>query len=210
MTRATPPKARDRATTEQSILMAAKHVLAEGGFQEFGINAIARRAGCDKQLIYRYFGGLEGLADAIGAELASSLAERLSTLPSTPRPSTYRALAETLVLGFLDLLQEDRLMQRIIAWELAGSSPLVARMVEARGKRLGAWMQDMRGALSPPTGVDGPAVNAVLIASVQHIVASAAANGVFAGMPLQSDADWLRLRQALVALVNGVYADRPA
>ena len=29
-----------------------------------------RRAGCDKQLIYRYYGGMDGLVDAIGGELA--------------------------------------------------------------------------------------------------------------------------------------------
>ena len=30
-------------------------------FPPFGINAVARQAGCDKVLIYRYFNGLEGL-----------------------------------------------------------------------------------------------------------------------------------------------------
>ncbi|HCV71491.1 MAG TPA: TetR family transcriptional regulator, partial [Agrobacterium sp.] len=52
---------KDRAATEKAIFEAARSLLAEEGFQGFGINAVARRAGCDKQLIYRYFGGLEGL-----------------------------------------------------------------------------------------------------------------------------------------------------
>ena len=61
---------RDRARTEAAILSAAERQLADGGFTAFGVNAIARAAGCDKQLIYRYFGGLDGLADAIGRQLA--------------------------------------------------------------------------------------------------------------------------------------------
>ena len=62
--------ARDRSATSARILKAATELLAEGGFQNFGVNAVARRAGCDKQLIYRYYGGMDGLVDAIGGELA--------------------------------------------------------------------------------------------------------------------------------------------
>jgi AcrR family transcriptional regulator len=61
---------RNRARTEAAILAAAEMLLAERGFTAFGVNAIARAAGCDKQLIYRYFGGLDGLAEAIGRKLA--------------------------------------------------------------------------------------------------------------------------------------------
>ena len=56
---------RNRAGTERAIFIAARTLLAEEGFQGFGVNAVARRAGCDKQLIYRYYGGLNGLIDAI-------------------------------------------------------------------------------------------------------------------------------------------------
>jgi AcrR family transcriptional regulator len=43
---ASPEKrVRDRAGTERAILDAAKRLLAEEGFQNFGINAVARGAG---------------------------------------------------------------------------------------------------------------------------------------------------------------------
>jgi AcrR family transcriptional regulator len=184
---------------------AAKAVLAEEGFQSFGVNAIARRAGCDKQLIYRYFKGLEGLADAIGADLAEKLAEELEPLSMAGKPTAYGQLMEILVLGFLDRLRGDRIMQQIIAWELAAPSPLVARMVAARGQRLGAWMHAMRGGLVPPDGVDAAAINAILIAGTEHLVLSAAATGAFTSVPLQTDADWARVSDALKSLVAAVY-----
>ena len=92
------PRSRDRVATERSIVDAAKLVLAEDGFQGFGVNAIARRAECDKQLIYRYFGGLEGLADAVGADLALKLADDLTPLSEAKRPTSYGALSKILVL----------------------------------------------------------------------------------------------------------------
>ncbi|MDX2275409.1 MAG: TetR/AcrR family transcriptional regulator [Hyphomonadaceae bacterium] len=188
---------------------AAKLVLAEDGFQSFGVNAIARRAACDKQLIYRYFGGLEGLADAIGADLALKLADDLTPLSDAERPTSYGALSKILILGLLDLLRRDPIMQQIIAWELAAPSPLVSRLVAERGKRLGAWMHALRGSLTPPAGIDAPATNALLIASTQQLVLSASSSGALAGMPIKTEADWQRARSALIALIDGVYGAKP-
>ena len=52
---------RSRLQTEKRILDAVSTILLERGFQTIGINEVARQAGCDKVLIYRYFGGLEEL-----------------------------------------------------------------------------------------------------------------------------------------------------
>ena len=47
--------------TEKRLLEAVSKVIEEEGFTKIGINRIARQAQCDKVLIYRYFGGLDGL-----------------------------------------------------------------------------------------------------------------------------------------------------
>jgi AcrR family transcriptional regulator len=52
---------RSRLQTEQRILDAVGRLLLEQGYPAVGINAIARQAGCDKVLIYRYFGGFDEL-----------------------------------------------------------------------------------------------------------------------------------------------------
>ncbi|MFM2042247.1 MAG: hypothetical protein RLY86_823 [Pseudomonadota bacterium] len=196
---------RDRAATERSLVEAAKQVLAEEGFQGFGVNAIARRAACDKQLIYRYFGGLEGLADAVGTDLAGKLADDLTPLSTARPPTTYGELIKLFMHGLIDLLRGDPILRQIVTWEVAAPSPLLTRLSEARGKRLALWMHERRGTLVPPDGVDAPAVNAVLIASVQHLVLSAAASGGFAGLSLTGEADWQRVHQALGMLADGIY-----
>lgn len=201
-----PTRGRDRDATERLILTAAKEVLGEEGFANFGINAIARRAGCDKQLIYRYYGGLDGLADAIGADLAATLSDELKPL-SSPAPRTYGELMRRLALGLLELLRRDRVMQQINAWEAASPSPLVKRLIAARAKRMALWMHEMRGALQPPADVDAPAINAIIVAAVQQLAVSAAANGEFSGMPLREDAHWVRLNDAITKLVGAVYGD---
>jgi len=78
----TPGTSRDQ--TRERILDAAKRVLAETGYARFGVNAVAREAGCDKVLIYRYFGGVEGLAEAMGDSLTFWLPEGAPVTPGAP------------------------------------------------------------------------------------------------------------------------------
>ena len=50
--------------TEKRLLEAVSKIIEEESFTQIGINRIAKKAQCDKVLIYRYFGGLDGLLAA--------------------------------------------------------------------------------------------------------------------------------------------------
>ena len=49
---------------EKRLLIAVSQIIENEGFSKIGVNKIAKQAKCDKVLIYRYFGGLEGLLAA--------------------------------------------------------------------------------------------------------------------------------------------------
>ncbi|MDB5525677.1 MAG: putative transcriptional regulator protein TetR family [Rhizobium sp.] len=196
---------RDRNATAARILKAASELLAENGFQNFGVNAVARRAGCDKQLIYRYFGGMDGLVDAIGVQLAGWVEERMPENGGSGFLLTYGDLVERLLLLFMEALRDDPLMKKIIVWEISENSPQVRRLSEARSKSLALWIDRVRGRMQPPKGVDPFALNALLIGAVQHIVLAGEAAKRFAGVELESAKDWDRIAQAVKRLVRGVY-----
>lgn len=198
------PKARDRGRTEETIIAAARQVLAESGFQGFGVNAIARQAGCDKQLIYRYYGGLDGLAEAIGNDVANSLGRQLTEQMRGAPAISYGDLIERLVLGFIDVLRADPLLQRVVAWEISEPTPMVLRFAAARAFVLRRWVERERGSLMPPYGVDVAALNAVLIAAAQQLVLQASATGGFAGITLD-DAGWARIRTSVQQIVRAAY-----
>jgi AcrR family transcriptional regulator len=196
---------RNRAATERAILNAAKMLLAEEGFQGFGINAVARRAGCDKQLIYRYYGGLDGLVEAIGTDLGSWVKDRIPEDTGGMFLLTYGDLMERLAILFLEALRDDPLMRRIVAWEVSENTEQVRRLSEARSKALAAWIERMRGSLTPPKGIDAVAVNAVVLSAIQHLVLSAAVSGQCAGLALKTVKDWEKAGNALKRIVRGVY-----
>jgi len=199
------PKLRNRAGTERAIFLAARGLLAEQGFQGFGINAVARRAGCDKQLIYRYYGGLDGLIEAIGADLGTWVNDRIPQDTGGAFLLTYGDLMEKLAIYFMEALRDDPLVCKIVAWEVSQDTPQVRRLSEARTKALGKWLEKMRGSLTPPKGVDAATTNAVLFAAVQHLVISAAVSGQFAGLPLKTAKDWGKVESAISRLVRAIY-----
>lgn len=194
---------RDRTRTAAGILAAARELLAEQGFQGLGVNAVARRAACDKQLIYRYFGGIDGLVEAIGGDIADWIGDAVGG-DEPVDAQDYAALTEQLVVRFMHALRRDPLVQKIVVWELSEPSPLVARLAAARTLALGSWMARQRGSLTPPPGIDAPAINALLIGAVQMLVLSAATTGGFAGMTLDEQG-WERIEVAVRRLARAAY-----
>lgn len=59
---------RDRNTTEKKLIEAVGKILCSEGYQSIGVNKVAKVAGVDKKLIYRYFGDLNGLVEAFAFE----------------------------------------------------------------------------------------------------------------------------------------------
>ncbi len=203
-----PPAARprNRDETRAAILAAAQSLLAEEGFSGFGVNALARCSGFDKQLIYRYFGGLDGLVDALGETLAGWVSTHLApALDQNPGPG-YGDLLEAVLIAYLDALRGDSLMQKLVAWELSDPSPQVRRLSDQRAKAMGELVARLRGERQPAPGVDAPALNAILIAAIQHLVLAGASSGRFTGMALASDSDWDRAKAMLSRIVRALHA----
>lgn len=190
---------RNRDDTRQRIVNAALGILAKDGFGALGVNAVARAAGADKQLIYRYFGGMEGLTEAMGLAVAEELTAALASTPAPP-PDTYAALMERLALALFDHLCGNARYRQIKVVEITAPSPATAAFALARGKAIQGWVMAARGSLVQPEGLDAPALNAALIAAVEGMTVLGAA-----GLPLDDNANRDRARAALRRLVAGAY-----
>ncbi len=198
-------RSRDRPATERRILDAAQSILTKDGPSGFGINAVARAANVDKQLIYRYYGGLDGLLAALGERLALWWQDRLlEGAPSTP-PQTYGDLIEGLALRLLYIMRSEPLALQSALWELSDSSGPVAALSASRSRALGAWIARARGDLLPPDGVDAPAINAMIISAIGYFVLASRTSANVIGLATQDEATWTRLEAAICVLIRGAY-----
>ena len=201
---------RDRGGTQQKIIDAAYDLLAKNHDALPGINAIARAAGCDKQLIYRYFDGVEGVFAAVGEVAALRFATALMAY-MPPTPTSYAALVQALLAGLIAVYRSDPSLAGIKRSELQ-FGPALGGMGATRAKVLSDWMAPHLAKVNmpPAEGVDRGAINALFIGAVESAILASYSSGTFAGMSLMGDADWNRLQASLQQLVLAIYGPKAA
>jgi AcrR family transcriptional regulator len=198
----TTVRARDREATEARLIEALERVLSRDGFRGLGVNSVAREAGVDKVLIYRYFGDLDGLIEAFGQRLDLWVGEGSST---PARGNDYAARMQHLLRDYVQALRSNSTLRQILAWELVDSSPIMQKLDSSRSKAVGAWFARARGVVTPPADVDAPALNTLILAGMHYLVLREQSIGAFAGMDLRDPASWKRLERAAERLLSCAY-----
>lgn len=127
--------------TEKRLLEAVSKIIEEEGFTQIGINRIAKKAQCDKVLIYRYFGGLDGLLAAWAKQYDfysfaySEFAGQIAQVTN----ANLKDIIKTILLKQLEYLKDSHLMQELYVWELSGKSSF--RTIQAEREKNGHKLQ---------------------------------------------------------------------
>ncbi len=195
-------KVRDKMITSRRLVSAVGSLLAREGFKGVGVNAVAREAGVDKVLIYRYFGGLEGLIKTFGREgdfwpsaleLAGGDLKAFSSLTLEQRLSAFSR-------NFVQALRKRPLTLAIMAWEMVEANELTRELEAVREQGIldffkMFFLSDNRG-LQGTMMLVGAAVSYLLIRS-GHI-------DVYGGMGLATDEDWENIAAGIDTIIKGV------
>ncbi len=173
---------KSRLQTEQKILNALEKILLEQGFPAVGINSVARKAGCDKVLIYRYFDGLDGLllAYAETTPLWWEVDEIINEATDVIGQQPLHLYLQELLKRHVRALQSRPISLEIMAWEMSSQNNLTVALARIRAQRGMALVKKIRAHYQQPTidiggilGVFGAAINHLLIrtrhASPQHM-----------------------------------------
>lgn len=203
-TKTTVAHTRNREATRRLLIKAVGELLAEKGFTGLGVNAVARQAGVDKVLIYRYFGGLQGLIKAFGQEgdFWPSIEELAGGDIELFR---HQPLEEKLVaLGhnFLRGIRERPLTQEVMAWEMVERNELTEELEiirETRMLRFAELFLSTEGAKA-----DLLAVTAIVGAGISYLVCRARRVRWYNGIDLNDDDGWQRIETAVQQIVKGV------
>ena len=197
-----PARLRDRRATEAAIVEAGERILLRDGFPGLNVQTLAAEAGCDRKLVYRYFEGVDGVVARLAARAAAELVRALDAAPRAETDS-LRAFARASLAAWLAALRSSPLTLRLMAWALVEDTPLLRRIESERAALLQAWMRERRPRLRVPPQGDPAALNAVLMAAVQHL---ALADGAAVGGLALDESGWPRVTAALDHLL-AVYPD---
>jgi len=124
---------RNKEATKQKLLDALGAIIREQGFTEAGVNSVARRAGVDKVLIYRYFGGFDGLMGAYAAQFdfLAEVEQRLQTYTVNSREEGMK-LGEEIILGQFKALNDHPELRELYRWELLTRNEATDALATAR------------------------------------------------------------------------------
>jgi len=202
--------ARDRGATEARILAAVGEVLARDGFGGIGVNAVARQAGVDKVLIYRYFGGLPDLLATWGRSgrfwpgIDELLGEDPKAFFALPMAERYARFME----HFIDGLRARPLTLEILAAEVLERNELTA-ILEAEREAWGEEASRLLGGKEFARRPELQGLTLLLVAGVQYLLLRSRRIQIFGGIDIRSDAAWATLKAAVRQMALGLFPPPP-
>jgi AcrR family transcriptional regulator len=200
--------ARNKESTKARILQAVGKLLAESGFSALGINAIAREAGVDKVLIYRYFESLPNLIRTFAQD-----SHYLSGIIIPPELENASSLTDGLVallLYYQKELQERPITQEIMRWELMGDNDLTKEIVNARYKIGVTRLKYLEDKFGKPAEPDIVAMLTILAAGVVYLLLRAKNNTGIADLSFSNAESWDRIDAMIAKMIHAVMAESAA
>ena len=194
-------RSRDRLATRESIIKAVGTLLARDGFMALGINAIAKEAGVDKVLIYRYFGGMPELLRAFGeseefwpsaSEMLHDDIELLMAMPIA------ESVAQVLI-NFTRALRRRPVTLEIMAWEMVEQNELTEVLRNVR-ENMAIRIFNEFGKKLADTNADIAAMTTLLSAAVSYILLRSRDTKIYNTLDIRSDKGWERIEKSIILI----------
>ena len=188
---------RDREKTKKKILKAATSIIERDGLAALTVNGLARKADIGKPLIYRYFGNLKGVSEALLVETRADIGAilRFEDYPASLSPRDFRdnligfgrAVASDCMLrqGLLSMFSDTKLELRNL--------PRLDRGIDG----LDEWKREVGGK-------DIAALYAILKAAVAFLVLYRERNKTWCDLGIETANDMARLEYALISIMDSL------
>jgi AcrR family transcriptional regulator len=153
----------------EQLLDVTKQLVGEQGFHDLSIEAIAKRAGITRPVIYAHFEDLDALLEAmLEREARRALAQLAAIMPTDlpAGPGRTDALLGAL-RGYLEAIQSDPVTWRLVLMPPEGAPRMLREQVE-RGREgvVAALAQVVGPGLAPERPSPDPALTARLLSAL--------------------------------------------
>lgn len=201
-----PSRLRDQGATRELLITAVGSLLARQGFTALGVNAVAKEAGVDKVLIYRYFGGLPELLRAFGqsGEFWPSFEEMTGGDVATLRQMPLAESIATVMRNYIRAIRRRPLAREILAWETIERNELTTVLEEIREEvsiRLFTVLT-----VEPERIKEVASVTALLSAAVNYLAIRSRTITQFNTVDIGSDNGWQQLEQTITDICGRCFA----
>lgn len=191
--------------SEKRLINAVSNIIEQDGFSKLGVNRIAREAGCDKVLIYRYFNGLDGLLSAWASQndFYTIAYDTFYEEAKSAQKEDVKKLTKKVLISQLRFLRENRMMQELILWELSGSSKF--RIIQDIREKNGQKLQDVFNQKLGFNNEDISLYITVLVTAIEFIVLYTRQYHVFNGISFLHTDSWAKLETVINNYVDMLF-----
>lgn len=194
-------KTLSKGNTKQKLIKAVQKILKRDGFKKIGVNNIAKTAGVDKVLIYRYFGGLDGLL----LELINQR-DFFSNLEHDPEILSQKDLimfAKKLFQNQLKHIKNDPEMLELLRWELVENNALTEKWAKLREEKGDVLNRKISDSL-PDINFNYMAISVILIGGIYYAALKSESNSTFGGIDLKTEKGWKEIQSAIDFIFDSV------
>jgi AcrR family transcriptional regulator len=190
-------KKRDRERTKNKILKAVGEVIERHGTEKVGVNLIARTAGVNKVLIYRYFTSVDGLMEqyVTSGEYTSTTGdeylENIGVVAVEDRVKTMTSM----MITFLSDLRERKATRDLLRWEIGTGKSMLSDARNEVAMRLLNKIGDL------PNYPDTGALMTFITAGIYYMAISKDYRDKMINVDLQSNEGWHRVEKVIESII---------
>ena len=190
-------KERDRQLSEEKLINAVGELIEEMGFENLGINQVAKRAGFSKNLIYRYFESLDGLIYAY-MKKHDFWANAVNEQAETPDIKAYlKAFYRREIAEF----RGNTALKRLRRWELSTTKDFVFEIRALREKN-GLLFMNMMTQFVRIDKEQLQAISALIAAGIAYLAIFEDSCKIYNGIDIQTDKGWQQISNGIDALID--------
>ena len=189
---------RNRVKTTQRIVEALEEVITERGLEGVGVNRVAEKANVSKVLIYRYFGGMEGLLEYY-VKMGKLFPVFNPTVLDQIRPLHESDVAR---IWYRQVIQTYRYFRTFKAAREVLKASVIENdsIAETTARAQDEEMTRLVSQLSFAKGADTQAISAVILGAMTYLTIMAQNDRTMISIDLRSEEGWKRIENAVKAI----------
>ncbi len=198
---------REKARTMNKLVASVGKVLKNKGYAGLNVASICKEAGVDRRLVYTYFGGLNNLIETYIVQkdywVSSAKDIAVNLVENKEAPTSEDAAA--LLRGQFEAVYDDKVLQRLIHWELGEDNKILRKISDER-EQLGEELFKLIEPSFENSEIDLRAVIALQVGGLYYLALHAQSNGsLFCGIDVLQPEGKQRIENALNKIMEMCY-----
>lgn len=198
---------KDKELTKRKLVDAVGNIIRKSGFTGIRISKIAREAGVDRKLVYRYFGNIDNLIETYITEndYWMLFAEHLRKLSKDMESANSKTIITQILQELFKFFYHEKEMQELILMELSGASTMMRSIHNAR-ESLGQQFFEMTDEHFEGSDVNFRAVAALLVGGIYYMILHTRGNGYnFTDLDLKTEEGINAILQTIEKIVDWAF-----